>query len=77
MPRVNIYIREEDEELWASIKDRPLFIHNALQIKDAYLKLKPVQKKILKTELNKVADKIDSPYCEHGFFKGRCAEGCK
>lgn len=29
--RVNIYIRQEDEDLWAAIQNKPEFIHQALR----------------------------------------------
>ncbi len=31
MPRVNIYIRDEDWEAWKSIEDKPEFLHTTLQ----------------------------------------------
>lgn len=30
MPRVNIYIRNEDHQKWLAIADKPAFIHDAL-----------------------------------------------
>jgi hypothetical protein len=36
MPRVNIYIRNEDWEAWQSIEDKPEFIHDAIQLKEMY-----------------------------------------
>jgi hypothetical protein len=34
--RVNIYIRKEDEEAWASLKDKPGFIHTALSVREGF-----------------------------------------
>lgn len=31
MPRVNIYIRNEDWETWKAIEDKPDFLHTILQ----------------------------------------------
>ena len=32
MPRVNIYIRKEDDEFWNEIQDKPSFIHDAIRV---------------------------------------------
>lgn len=32
MPKVTIWIRKEDEEKWKAIKDKPQFIHGALEL---------------------------------------------
>lgn len=56
MPRVNIFIRDEDYENWLSIKDRPTFIHNAIQMRESYLDLSDAEKKELKQKLQTIAE---------------------
>lgn len=53
MPRVNIYIRNEDWEAWEAIKDKPEFIHNSINVKKAYTDLSPEERKKFKSKLVK------------------------
>lgn len=53
MGKQTIYIRVEDEAAWDAIKDKPEFLHNALQVADSYKKLDaPVRKEIKKAVYN-------------------------
>lgn len=60
MPRVNIYIRDEDKEAWESIRNKPTFIHNAIAMREDYLALSPKEKKVVKEEISKIPQKIST-----------------
>jgi hypothetical protein len=89
MPRVNVYIRNEDYKSWESIKDKPTFLHNAIELKDRYLELSTADKQELKiklenipVEMNTPARRLDNGLCKvHGLpldARGRCLQkGCK
>ena len=66
--RHNIYIRQEDESAWQKIEDKPLFLHNALQIKEVLQEEKPqIQLKEEKSAWT----------CKHGGPGFLCkSEGC-
>lgn len=48
MPTVSVYIKKEDWNKWVAIKKPSEFIHNALNIRDAYKAMTPVEKKVVK-----------------------------
>ena len=77
MPRVNVYIRKEDEQIWAGIEDKPEWLHKALQSE------KIVPGEVLLPRV-KAADKAgllnkgkSFDLCKHGAVKGMCKRGCK
>lgn len=79
--RHNIYIRQEDEATWQKIKDKPLFLHNALQTAESYLEMKPEERKKVKKVLPEVLGLPPPPpddwHCKHGYVGKLCrSEGC-
>lgn len=60
MPSVPIYIRKEDWVKWDSIKDKPEFIHNALNVRGAYNRLEHEQKKTVKKVIKTTADAAEA-----------------
>jgi hypothetical protein len=54
MPRYTVYIREGDKDKWLALKDRPEFIHNALNYA---VEVKNPAYKVTQKELNKLTTK--------------------
>lgn len=51
MPRINMYVRNEDYESWLEIEDKPLFLHNAINMRDKYLAMSPAERSEVKKQL--------------------------
>jgi len=71
MPRVDVWIRKNDFDKWEAIKDKPEFLHNALNVREAYLDLSPTERVIAKQALADIPKKIaevksDWKPCKHG-----------
>ena len=91
MPRVDVWIRKDDWDRWEKIKDKPLFLHNMLNVREAYVELpaksKQQVKKYIKqmpVVINKPSDvlktvKLSKDICPHGFSKSlrMCKKGCR
>ena len=77
MPHVNIWIRKDDFPRWESIKDKPLFLHNALEVRESYKELPPIERKQIKTQLKKIMEA--ETLCPHGFPRNGWSskKGCK
>lgn len=59
MPRKDIWIRVDDLDKWESIKDKPLFLHNALNVREAYIKLPAKQRKQVKEHIKKIPSAVE------------------
>jgi hypothetical protein len=83
MPHVNIWIRRDDFDAWESIKDKPEFLHDALNGVQPEKYNKAVEerkevRKVLKPVLERMkAQKDDVEFCKHDAVKGFCKKGCK
>lgn len=78
MPKVTIYIRDEDYTLWENIRKRPEWIHKQIQ-RATLVKSEAVSEfKGMKTfdttiHMNTAKDK----FCKHNAAIGFCKFGCK
>ena len=77
MPRINIYIRDEDWEIFRVIEDRPAFLHDALlamstPVEEFQIK-GPTPEEIFGKKSNE-----RSKLCSHGILREYCGRAsCK
>lgn len=72
MPRVNIYIRNEDQAKWDAIDNKPEWLHEHLN-SNSFMPTYKQEGKTVKLKIPTLA-----PLCEHFQPKGQClVKGCK
>jgi hypothetical protein len=82
MPHANIWIREDDWELWTAIEKKSEFISEALN-SGTNNGTEPIEKPITKQinnvidKVKKVADANEIKLCKHHSALGLCKYGCK
>ena len=78
MPRVNIYIRDEDFESWQKIPSKPKFIHEAINGTFGTMailgqfEMNKIAKEHKLDPLSVVQDTLGLEVCEHVAGKGFC-----
>lgn len=54
-----VYFREEDLEAWEKVHNKAEFLHNALNVRDAYVALTPKEKSAVKKHISNPVDFVD------------------
>lgn len=79
MPRVNIYIRNDDIEHWEAIEDKPLFIHDSI-LSHTLAASTSVYSTTdgIKEDIQKINEGKNIELCKHGYPKNgwSCKKGC-